>query len=239
MNTKNLLFFTSILLMGALVVLAPILYLKVWPNNFFIQLEGEFARISVQFISNHLYNPIVLAVVYMNHSLEKILNVVVLLAFSIYAIYFSNGRRRIMCVHFVYMLIVLELGVYLNNKLFFHWFAFNRISPNLALELPTLQSLYENSSGLKSVSYATFPGGHAFACFLWAFIYSYTLNKSNKILFFTAAAIISIPRVLVGLHWVSDALFAIYLAYFYSLLAFSIPGVRQYFAPNSSNKRRY
>lgn len=233
MKNKSPVFISaSLIAMLTLTILLPILYLKIWENNPLIQLEGQFAKITVDFIQNHLKNPFVIAIAYLNHKLETRLNIFVLLFFSIYIILSSKGRKKLMFLHLLYLIAFLEIGIYLNNKIFVEFLDFQRVSPNLALNLPTLPDMY-NDPNLKRVSYTTFPGGHAFACFIWAFMYQPFLKNKGKTLFFIIATIISIPRALVGLHWISDIIFGMYLGYLYSHIAFKIPLARRYFIKNS------
>lgn len=230
MNKNGTITLLSIALMVAIAILFPLLYLKVWPNNYLVALEGNFATYSLEFVQNHLHNPFVTAVAYMNHKLETKLNILLLLVFVFYAFIQNAKHKKQMFLHFIYLLLILEGGIYLNDFVFLNLFDFSRSSPNIVLGLPRLDELYGNSH-LKSVSYTTFPGGHAFAAFLWAFMYSYVIRGWSKFLFFTAAIIISLPRVLVGLHWISDVLFAVYLAYFYSFIALNVPVVKDFINP--------
>lgn len=225
MNKHGTVTALSILLMISIAVLFPLLYLGVWPNNYLVGLEGNFATYSLELIKSHLHNPIVTAIAYMNHKLETKLNILLFLGLVFYVFLKNKKHKKQMFFHFLYSFLILECGVYLNNFIFLDLFDFSRSSPNIVLGLPRLDELYGDPN-LKSVSYTTFPGGHAFAGFLWAFMYSYVVKGRDKFLFFAVAIIISLPRVLVGLHWISDILFAIYLAYFYSFIALSIPVIK-------------
>lgn len=222
MNKNGIVTLLSILLMVSIAVLFPLLYLKIWPNNYLIGLEGDFAIYSLELIKNHLHNPIATAIAYMNHKLETKLNILAFLLLVLYVFLKSKKHKKQMLLHFAYSFLVLEGAVYLNHLIFFDLFDFSRSSPNIVLGLPRLDELYGDPN-LKGLSHTTFPGGHAFAGFLWAFMYSYFVKGWDKLWFFIVAIIITLPRILVGLHWISDVLFAIYLAYFYSFVAFSIP----------------
>lgn len=218
----------NLLIIVVFAALTPVLHLIMFPNNPIYQFEADFARFSLEVIRDHKSNPFVLVVVYMNHYLERYLNIFIMFVGSLYAIISRCDELKKMCLHFIYVLVALELAVLFNHLIFESLHPFGRISPNIALHLSKISNLYPNSA-LKVESFNTFPGGHAFAFFMWAFMYHRMVSKRVSHTFIFIATIMSLPRVLVGLHWITDVLYSVYLALGYRYFAFSIPKIRKYF----------
>lgn len=212
----------------SIAILIPFLHFFLLPDNFIHQIEADFAAYNVNIIENNTSNPLVMLIVYMNHSLERKLNVILLLACTAYAVLHNKKERKKMALHLIYLLLVLEFGVWLNHYIFGDLLEIQRHSPNAALDLTRVSTLYP-INGIKTESFDTFPGGHAFAFFMWALMYWRVASRKISLTFLTIAVIFSLPRLLVGLHWITDILYSIYLAFMYRYFAFSIPKFRKYF----------
>lgn len=116
---------------------------------------------------------------------------------------------RTACIGLVILLIwmvVIRIGfVKLLNAL--DW---SRASPSEylpeAIKLTTLFPGWDEKYHLKDGSPISFPGDHASVLILWGMLLSRFVTGYKRTLIWTLAALLSLPRLAAGAHWVSDDL---------------------------------
>ncbi len=179
----------------------PLLWFETW-------LFSVFASIT-QYMP---YNPVVLTFVYLNHSYEKIMNIVVMIVVVIVLLIYYKDRRKVILWNFLFIVVTLELYVLFNDIIFFKMLKIGRHSPSVVLNEHYIAELY-GSVKIKYFSYKSFPAGHAFAFFYWCFSTCLYVGKRVKLMLVAMAVFFSMPRVFVGAHWLSDVIFSAYEAY--------------------------
>lgn len=110
----------------------------------------------------------------------------------LFIIWRLNGAKRNIFFTKVLFVVVLTLAInYLIAIIYF------RVRPFIALNFPALISLMWASK--------SFPSDHSAVAWGMAGL-TWCINKKNSWLFFAAAFLISLGRVLVGVHYVSDVI---------------------------------
>ncbi len=150
---------------------------------------------------------------YLNHSYERKLNLVFVIAVSILAyIYSDKSQKRENATNIAAIFVGLQLWLAIINLIFTDILDLTRDSPSLALPLQYNLSEIFNDPEIKISSTRSFPGGHAFtASYWWLSLCRYSSSRISMYAFIVALLMI-IPRIFVGAHWFSDVLFAMWFA---------------------------
>lgn len=150
----------------------------------------------------------------MNHKYEKIVVPFVFLATNLTIVFIAKKKERMKFISYTLItLLFLELAVAINFILFSRVIIIDRQSPSLLLTpFISLTEIFSNQL-VKTVSYSSFPGDHAFVTSCWAMLtWSYAPNKIRALILLIALIIIP-ARVVGGAHWFSDIMFSISFAY--------------------------
>jgi membrane-associated phospholipid phosphatase len=155
---------------------------------------------------------------YLNHYYESYFNVLPILIIIISTLKLSGNSTKEMIVHLLYYIITLQAVIYLHK----HIYTLPRISPSYYYEnnfLSIIKLLHNDN--LKCTSQYSFPSGHTLA-FFYSFYYIRSFNiKYMTYLSLGMSIFFSIPRLIAGAHWFSDAIYSVILAYFFFLLFYS------------------
>ena len=149
---------------------------------------------------------------YLNHYYETYINFIPILTILIITLHKSGVGLRDGTFRVLYYIITLQLVVYLHK----HIYIFPRLSPSNYFDHLSLITLIGNEN-LKCTSSHSFPSGHTVAFFYFFFLIKSFRIKSMSIISFIMSIFFSIPRLISGAHWLSDAVYAVVLAYFFYL----------------------
>ncbi len=216
---KNLIVLLLVLFM------APLIYRSTGEVNIIQNAELGLFEFCAHMTQSYPQNPLVLALVYLNHKYEKILNIVIMLAITLALFVYYKDRRVMIGYNFLFLLVSLELYVALNDVIFFTLLKAARLSPSAMLGYTYITELY-TSTYIKYGSYKSFPAGHAFAFFYWAIVTGLYTGKGMRWALLLLVGVFSMPRVFVGAHWLSDVVFSAYEAFV--LVYFSVWLLRKF-----------
>lgn len=118
-----------------------------------------------------------------------------------------NKTRARKLAEMIFAFLVIALVIVLINRLLMVSQTFNipRMSPTLVLEHPVRLSEYISWLKVKDFAYKSFPGDHATTALLYAFLYTHFAGKRLGIGAWCLAIFFCLPRLVVGAHWLSDA----------------------------------
>lgn len=156
---------------------------------------------------------------YLNHPNESWLNIVVMAIINIIGIYsLPKDKRSKAFTGVAFFWVFFQLILLFTNKTFSGLLGIQRASPSLVITPWVVLSDALNISSLKISSNCCFPSGHVLVAIFWA---KFTVLFSKKWLhplIVITAAMVMLPRLFSGAHWLSDAVFTIC----YALLWFKI-----------------
>lgn len=157
-----------------------------------------------------------------NKNFENYLNQIVMLLIMAYYIWKSDKKiSAIAQAITVYSFLL--LGIFLMQLIFMDIINIKKPSPTLSIPNFVNISQLLQDPGIKSHSSRAFPSGHTFAMFYWAIFTARFLPRNLSALVWIAAIFFSLPRLMVGAHWPSDIIAAIFIANFYVQLIISTP----------------
>jgi membrane-associated phospholipid phosphatase len=151
---------------------------------------------------------------YMNHNYEKNLNLVVFVLINVLIIINQpKETRKKFVVHFLWLIMFMQIAFLLKDLLFVKILQVKRLSPSLTLQpFISLSELF-SSNEVKVVSGSSFPSGHAFSAAFWAiFTCSFVQRKYWPLIWLVAVPII-MNRLFSGAHWLSDIVVGVLLAW--------------------------
>ena len=120
----------------------------------------------------------------------------------------SNLKKRIFLLNFFILAEILSRGIFTELIRFFY----NRPRPFSILGIETLIS--------HSASHS-FPSGHAAFAFTLALVV-FLINKKRGWFFLAAALLISLSRIMAGIHWPSDILASLIISLVSFLMVYSL-----------------
>jgi len=150
----------------------------------------------------------------LNHRLETKYNLLAAFLFNVWIIFKTTDQslRKIRLKQLLYFWCCFQIGMFLFNTIFNHLMQWDRLSPSLVISSAIRLSFLWNDPNIKDSAIHSFPSGHAFAMFYWAFFTSLCAPKRLKIYGFILASFLTLPRLIGGAHWFSDAYISILLA---------------------------
>jgi len=150
----------------------------------------------------------------LNHRLETKLNLLVAGLFNAWAIIATKDPvlRKTRLKQTLYFWVCFQIGVMLLNGVFNHWLHWERLSPSLVISSTIRLSDLWGDPNIKDSAEHSFPSGHAFAMFYWAFFTRLCVPKKMAFSALLFASFLSLPRLVSGAHWLSDAYFSILFA---------------------------
>lgn len=159
-----------------------------------------------------------------NKKFEIYLNAIIILGLNLYYIYISPKSNKITAISNVLLLWgYMEICVNVVNYIFFDLLEVRRNSPSIEITYYIKLSEVFNDIKIKDSSTKSFPSGHAFAMFYWLFFSAKFMPKKLIFLGFFVAVFFSLPRLFSGAHWLSDLVFAIFVADFCVNILISTP----------------
>ncbi len=166
---------------------------------------------------------------YLNHHHESWLNVCVMIAINITSIFMvAKYERKRNFSAILYFWLFFQIVLFITHFIFSDLLNIRRLSPSMLYSPLAILSELLNNSNIKVFSTNCFPAGHALVAIYWAnFSLRYTFNKLLKGLIILATALIILPRLYSGAHWLTDIVFTI----FYALFWFYIAQAKKLFIP--------
>lgn len=151
----------------------------------------------------------------MNMRIETYMNGVLILILNIWYVLNVPKKDRVPAISMVILMWCwIQVGVIFVHAVFFDGLLLYRNSPSLSLEPFLRLSEYLENGGVKDASHRSFPGGHGFAMFYWAFFFTRFIPRRLALVTWAVAIFFCLPRIMSGAHWASDIIFAGMLAYF-------------------------
>lgn len=152
---------------------------------------------------------------YLNHYYETYLNMIPVMITIIITLYRTGCSFKLGYYRFFYYLISLQIIIYLHK----HIYLFERISPSYyhPQHFVSIVDILGNNN-LKWNSSHSFPSGHSLALFYFFFFIQSNDDKLMTALSLVLAIFFSVPRLIGGAHWLSDIVYAIFLAYFFYVI---------------------
>jgi len=151
---------------------------------------------------------------YMNHNVEKYMNMVVFIFLNIYIITKEESDKRLIMVWNLLLLFVfLQIAIILKDGVLFKLLEIERASPSRVLTPFISLSEMFDSQNVKTSSGSSFPGGHAFAAAFWAFYTCTFVKRKFWPLVWVVAVPVMIGRLFSGAHWLSDVVVSLILAW--------------------------
>ena len=150
----------------------------------------------------------------LNHRLETKLNLLAAFLFNVWIILKTNdlNLRKVRIKQLLYFWLCFQVGMTLFNTVFNYLAQWDRLSPSLVVSSAIRLSSLWNDPNIKDSAIHSFPSGHAFAMFYWAFFTNLCAPKRLKIYGFILAGFLTLPRLIGGAHWFSDAYISILLS---------------------------
>jgi membrane-associated phospholipid phosphatase len=176
----------------------------------------------------------------LNHRLETKLNLLAAGLFNTWAIIATKDPvlQKTRLKKTLYFWVFFQIGVMLFNGIFNHWLHWERLSPSLVIKPVVQLSFLWGDPNIKDSSAHSFPSGHAFAMFYWAFFTSLCVPKRIALCALLFACLLSLPRLVSGAHWLSDAYFSILFAAIWLSWTLYFPLYRMVLKSNIKNLNR-
>lgn len=142
----------------------------------------------------------------LNVRISDLIPLIFILSFFYFdKVLFKKSQRLASLVGFI-LLLVLMLVVRELLDFYIDYNNLNRISPSLALDsIIRLSEIYPNL-GLKDASNSSFPGDHAAVLMVWLGYCWFFMGNIWRLPAILVVVIFSLPRLIVGAHWLSDIL---------------------------------
>lgn len=182
-----------------------------------------------------------------NHSLADWLEDLCFLALSCAAILKTpRGKRRTKTAQLLFAALLTAATILCVNRLLCRdLLSLRRASPTAILPHPVLLSDYFPSLLVKVESSKSFPADHATTALLFACSYAYFVRGKLAVCALLYALLLSLPRLIVGAHWLSDivvgsgsiVLFALTWALATPLAARSIHALEKFLALLAPKRR--
>lgn len=151
----------------------------------------------------------------LNHKRETNSILLVAALFNVWAILATKGwrQKKEVLLKLLYFWIWFQIGYMLQHWIFFDWLTTLRNSPSLVFDDAIRLSEVLQNPNIKDFSRNAFPGGHAFALIYWAAFSKLCSPKWIGNLGFLMAIFLCLPRIFSGAHWLTDAIFSVFMAY--------------------------
>ncbi|MBI5274496.1 MAG: phosphatase PAP2 family protein [Chlamydiales bacterium] len=143
----------------------------------------------------------------MNHSLNDWVFDVIMLFFVIAYIFSKKSEKSYRSVQiFLLILFCALVTIFINRYLLPDIFNIRRLSPSLVIEKSVRLSHHIPWLKIKETHKACFPSDHGTTTIFFTLIIFYLMGKKYGLLSLFFSLLYSLPRMVVGAHWLTDAL---------------------------------
>lgn len=179
--------------------------------------DVEFAKLLNLTLDNKIAARIV---AFLNMKFESYANAAALLSITVF--YILSSKEKVKSLSNVVLLwVYLNICFGLKKYIIIDLLDISRDSPSMSIDGFTRVSEMFPQDKIKDSSNRSFLGDHAFAMFFWIFFSIRFMPKKYFMIITPVAVFFSLPRMFSGAHWLSDTLFAIFLADFLTHLVTS------------------
>lgn len=142
-----------------------------------------------------------------HHNADWVEDLVFLVLLVVYIYKPSSKSRTRKVAECLFSLLLMGAILYFVGRLFFRiHLRILRDSPSIVVESCVRLSQEIPWLSLKDISTKSFPADHAITAFLFASIYTFLTRNALSCIAIIYCSYVSLPRMAVGAHWLSDAL---------------------------------
>jgi membrane-associated phospholipid phosphatase len=145
---------------------------------------------------------------YLNHQNERMISPLLKILFNCLCVYsLKPTSRKKAAAQFIAFWLLMELIIPLFSSFIRHVVHIKRLSPTAVYPNALRIGVLTGIAGIRDYSVVCFVSGHAFVLSFWAGFTYFVAPKRLGQIALSFAFIMSLPRLFVGGHWLTDVLF--------------------------------